>query len=437
MTAARTTTTLHRTTLENGLTVVGEANPRAQSFAAAYFVRAGAWDEGAEVSGVSHFLEHMAFKGSDRRSAADINRGFDELGARNNAYTSEDHTVYYAAVLPEKRTPLLDLLTDLLRPSLRQEDFEVEKKVILEEIAMYADRPSFLVFDEGLERFYDGHPAGNSILGSASSIAALTRGQMAAYFEARYAPDNVTLVLTGAFDFDEVVRQVAQLTKTWTPLGAERLHPPAVVRTGRDERTAPQLARTHAALFAPGYAATDRRRYAAALIASCLGDTGNGRLYWELVDSGLADSASLSHDAQDGVGAYVGYVSTAPERSAAVLDRVHEVLEEAQREGFAEDEWTRTQRRIATGLTLSAETPFGRLMPLGRDVLYRSEVRTLQDIVDDVLATGLDDAHDALSERPFDRGFTYVIAPEVVEDPTVPEPGADPTVPEPGAPEAS
>src|SRR5688500_63035 len=113
--------------------------------AAGYFVRTGARDETAEVSGVSHFLEHMLFKGTERRSAEDVNREFDEMGADYNAFTGEEYTVYYGAVLPEHQQSILDLLTDMMRPTLRVEDFDTEKKVILEEIEMYKDRPQFTV----------------------------------------------------------------------------------------------------------------------------------------------------------------------------------------------------------------------------------------------------------------------------------------------------
>ena len=152
--------TFQKTTLDNGLTIIGEHNPEAQSFAAGYFVKTGSRDETQEVAGVSHFLEHMMFKGTPRRSPADINREFDELGANYNAYTSDERTVYYGAVLPERGPKLLDLLSDMMRPALRQEDFDLEKNVILEEIAMYEDRPSFKVFEEGNEHFYNGHPLG-------------------------------------------------------------------------------------------------------------------------------------------------------------------------------------------------------------------------------------------------------------------------------------
>src|SRR5918911_515763 len=159
-------------TLDNGLNIVGEYNEGAQSMAVGYFVRTGSRDETPAISGCSHFLEHMMFKGSDRRSADDVNREFDEIGAQYNASTSEENTVYYGAVLPEFQSRVVDLLTDMMRPALRQEDFEVEKKVILEEIALYKDRPQFTVYDEARTTFYGGHPLGNSVLGSEESIGA-------------------------------------------------------------------------------------------------------------------------------------------------------------------------------------------------------------------------------------------------------------------------
>src|SRR5918911_4699037 len=157
-------------TLDNGLNIVGEYNEGAQSMAVGYFVRTGSRDETPAISGCSHFLEHMLFKGSDRRSADDVNREFDEIGAQYNAFTSEENTVYYGAVLPEFQERALDLLTDMMRPALRTDDFDMEKKVILEEIALYRDRPQFLVIDEARSTFYPGHPLGQSVLGTTETI---------------------------------------------------------------------------------------------------------------------------------------------------------------------------------------------------------------------------------------------------------------------------
>ena len=161
--------------LDNGLTIIGEHNPRAVSSAVGYMVHTGARDETPEMAGVSHFLEHMLFKGNERLSADDINRTFDELGADYNAYTSEERTVYYGAVPADRAGELLGLLTELMQPSLRQEDFDMEKKVILEEIAMYQDRPSQRLFELANERYWAGHPLGNSVLGSNESVGGLER----------------------------------------------------------------------------------------------------------------------------------------------------------------------------------------------------------------------------------------------------------------------
>ena len=402
--------TFNETVLPNGLKIIGEHNPEAQSFAAGYFVRTGARDETADVSGVSHFLEHMMFKGTDKRSAEAINLEFDTIGANYNAYTSDERTVYYGAVLPERGAALVDLLSDMMRPALRESDFDLEKNVILEEIAMYEDRPGFKVFEEGNARFYRGHPLGQSILGSPESIRALSQGQMLTYFRARYASDNLFLAVAGSYDWDELVAQVESLTKTWNPSQAERRYPELSGAAGDEQQTLPTLARTHTALYAPGVSAQDPLRYAAGVLASCIGD-GSGRLYWALLDNGLADSASLSHDAADGLGVFTGYLSAAPEAQREALRVYREVLLEVQSEGLSEDEWRRAQRKLATSATLRGETPFGRLMSLGVRFELNGSYASVQDTVTQIMAATLDDARTLLARRPFDKLFSLTLEP--------------------------
>lgn len=400
------------TTLANGLKIIGEHNPQAQSAAAGYFVNTGARDEHSEVAGVSHFLEHMMFKGTARRTPEDINREFDELGANYNAYTSEERTVYYGAVLPERGAKLLDLLTDMMRPSLRQRDFDIEKNVILEEIAMYEDKPNFRVFEIGNERFYNGHPLGNSILGSSESIKALEREQMQGYFEQRYAPNNMLLTLAGNYDWGTVVKQVEGLTKDWKVAETERRYPDWTPKGGQQSLEDATLSRVHTALFAPGVSAQDELRYAAAILASCIGDSSGSRLYWALIDKGLADSASLSHDSADGVGSFVGYVSTAPESLDKVLEIYREVLLEVENKGLQAEEWARAQRKLATSLTLRGETPFGRLMSLGSAYLYNRDYQSVQDVIDAVFGAGLADAKALLARQPFSKLYTLSMRPK-------------------------
>src|SRR5687768_10605119 len=169
--------TFHQHTLPNGLQLIGETSPAAKSVALGFFVRTGARDETPDVSGVTHFLEHMVFKGTPRRTALDVNRDFDRIGANYNAFTSEENTVFYAAILPEYLPQAADVLADILRPSLRTEDFDMEKKVIIEEIGMYDDQPMWSAYDRARKLYFAQHPLGNSVLGTAETITALTRDQ--------------------------------------------------------------------------------------------------------------------------------------------------------------------------------------------------------------------------------------------------------------------
>ena len=189
--------------------------PSARSVALGFFVRTGSRDETADVSGVTHFLEHMVFKGTPRRSALDVNRDFDRIGAHYNAFTSEENTVFYAAILPEYLPQAVDILADILRPSLRTDDFDMEKNVIIEEIGMYEDQPMWSAYDSAKRVYFGEHPLGNSILGTPDSIRALTRDQMHAYFERRYVAPNITVVAAGRFDWPDFVREVESRCAGW------------------------------------------------------------------------------------------------------------------------------------------------------------------------------------------------------------------------------
>src|SRR5262249_48964024 len=207
--------TFHQQTLPNGLQLIGETSPSAKSVAAGFFVRTGARDESTEVSGVTHFLEHMVFKGTRRRTAWDVNRDFDQIGANYNAFTSEENTVFYAAVLPEYLPQVVDILADILRPSLRDDDFNMEKKVIIEEIHMYEDRPGWSAYDHAKKAFFADHPLGNSILGTDASITAVAREQREEYCRRRYVASNITVVAAGRFSWDALVPLVEQHCGDW------------------------------------------------------------------------------------------------------------------------------------------------------------------------------------------------------------------------------
>lgn len=389
--------------LPNGLTLLGESRPVAKSASVGFFVKTGSRDEAPDLAGVSHFLEHMCFKGTPRRSAADVNREFDELGATYNAFTGEEYTVYYGTVLAENRAPLTDLLADMMRPSLREGDFDVEKKVILEEIALYKDRPRFwLIWEVARPLFYAGHPLGNSVLGSDESISGLEVAAMRAYHEARYSPHNLALVVTGAFEWPAVVADAERLCGEWTgPEAARQLTPvPArgLVQTVRADR----FDRAHVAFFSPAPSAQDPRRFAAEVLAELVGGGEGSRLYWALEEPGLAEAASLSFDPADAAGAWIGYLSGDPERAGDLTARYRKVLDQLTREGVSADEVARNARKLAAARVLQGEASFRRMVDVGFDWMYGRRHESIDETADRLLAVTDREVNALLDERPFD-----------------------------------
>lgn len=401
----------HQHQLDNGLTLIGEHQDASRSLAMGFFVKTGARDETPEINGVSHFLEHMMFKGTNKRSPEDVNREFDEMGARYNAFTSEENTVYYGNVLPRFQSRLLDLLSDMMRPALRDADFDLEKNVILEEIAMYQDRPQFSVFDVARETYFGSHPLGASILGSPQSIKDLTRDQMHEYFSRRYAANNLTLVMTGNYDWEQALRDAETLCGDWNTSDAPREisvpEPSPRVRVQRNDK----FNRAHIAFLAPGYAMQDARRYAAGVAAEAIGAGDGSRLYWALVHPGLAEAAQIDHDASDGAGTFMGYLLADPASAQTTLDTMREVIAKACDEGLSEEEVERAKRRLASQTVLGAETPMGRLRAVGMDWIYRRETKSSDDSLELLLGVTTSQVNEILSQKPFERASVVALGP--------------------------
>jgi predicted Zn-dependent peptidase len=401
----------HETTLENGLSVVAELNPSVHSVAAGFFVRTGARDESGEVSGVSHFLEHMAFKGNEKHSADDVNRILDEVGARYNASTSEEITLYYAAVLPEYLPAAFEMLAGLIMPALREEDFNLERNVILEEIGMYEDQPSFLAYETAMKTHFQGHPLGQSILGTAASIGALSRRQMLDYHRERYRGGNITLAVAGNTDWDQVVRLARQWCGHWPAGGSRREAPEAHSRGGTSILARETSNQEHVMQLAPAPSATDPLRMAAELLSIVVGDDSGSRLYWTLVDPGLAESADLSYNEYDGSGAYLTYLCSAPEQTVDNLKRIADIYHDVNEHGVTEEELGRARNKAASRIVLRSERPMGRLSSLGANWVYRGEYRSVQADLDAFAAVTTDDVRTLLHRYPLTQLSTAAVGP--------------------------
>lgn len=400
----------HHRQLDNGLTLLVESNPNAHTASIGFFVNTGARDETADLMGVSHFLEHMVFKGTDRRSADDVNREFDELGANYNAFTSHEQTVYYAHVLPEFLPHATDLLADILRPSLRTEDFNMEKNVILEEIGMYEDRPSWRLSDSLMEQYFAGKPQGFRVLGTTDTIKALSDTQMRTYFDKQYSSDNIFVAAAGQVDVDQLEKQLTDLTTTWQSTGVQRTFDHPDYQSRQDTIVDPKLSRHYSAMMWRGPSAQDERRYVAKVLADVLGDSGGSRLYWSLVDPGLAEDADATYLPMDQDGAFYAYACCDPDRAEAIEAKMIEVIT-----SFGDDlndqEVERARNKIATAATVSGEQPLGRMMSLGGQWMYLRAYRTLDEEIERLMSVTTQDLRDLLSEYAFENVTTLRLTP--------------------------
>jgi predicted Zn-dependent peptidase len=397
--------------LPNGLEVIAECNEEAHSAAVGFFVRTGARDENDEIAGASHFLEHMMFKGTPTRTAHDVNREFDEMGAHYNAFTNEENTVYYAAVLPGHVDRVVGLWSDLLRPSLREDDFQTEKQVILEEIRMYEDQPPFGADEKCRALHFRDHPLGRSVLGTIESITALRSEQMRDYFRRRYGPGNIVLVAAGRIDFDALVASAGRHCGAWEPVAASRPTPPAAGHDGFHVLEKASATQEYLLQLADAPSATDTLRFAAKLLSVVLGDDMGSRLYWELVDPGLAEHASLSHGEYDGAGVWMASMGCQPDRLADDFQVMRKVFAEAESGGITPEELGTAKSKVRSRIVLHAERPRGRLFTIGSDWIYRHEYCTVERDLDDVASVRLDDTATVLERFPLSRGTTVTIGP--------------------------
>jgi len=398
-------------TLSNGLTIIAEENRFAKSAAVGFFVRTGARDESEKINGVSHFLEHMLFKGTDKLSAVAVNEAFDKTGAQFNAYTSEEMTVFFAAVVPEYLVEVTNLWIELMRPALRDEDFNLEKKVIAEEIAMYKDTPSFDVIDRCRNLYFGQHPCGHSVLGSAESIQALTAENMRRYFAGQYAPNNMVLAFAGNFAWDEVSAIVEDGCSRWHKQSLERKI--ADYRGGRKKQRIDKanLNREHICLMSACVSAQDVRRYAALLLAGIVGDDVGSRFFWGLVDRALAETAVMQFMGMDGTGAFCSYIRCGAEKVSQVLETVKDIFAGLSEKGVDDEELAAAKNKILSMLVIKNKLPMGRLADLGLNWTYLQQYREIGQEISAIKAVAVDDVNALIREFQLGDFTRFSIGP--------------------------
>lgn len=385
--------------LDNGLRIIAEVDPNAHTSAAGFWIATGARDEKTRLMGVSHFLEHMMFKGTDTRTAEQVNRDFDDLGAVNNAFTSAEMTAYWIHLLPEHLEQGVRILADILRPALRQEDFDAEKEVILEEIAMYEDQPFWVLYEHALSRFYGDHPLAHRVLGTNDTVSALSCDELRAYFQARYSSDNTTLAAAGAIDFDALVELARETCGKWKPTGPTRVRPDRVEVVDRSSLELPSLAQAYLLMLAPAPDAKSPDRYPAGMLAHTFGGDDSSFLYWSLVESGIAEEAQCSFDGRDGAGEYATFAVCAPDSIPKVEEMILEEIDGLPGK-IVQDDLDRARARIATGAVIASERPLGRMNRIAASWLRQEEYVPLEEEMKRIDAITVEDLRVCAEKYP-------------------------------------
>jgi predicted Zn-dependent peptidase len=400
--------------------MIGQQIPGVQSVAAVFWVKTGTRDEPRSEMGVSHFLEHMAFRRTKSFTGEEIDRLFEEMGADHNAATSWEMTYYWLRVLRENLPTGLKVLAELTHPSLDEESFTMERNVILEEIARYQDQPSHILIRNFMENFYGDHPLSMETLGTPETLNALTVEQMRDYWARRYGTRNMIFSIAGNFEWDDVVAQLSELTAEWQPGEAGRESQGTTFRPSVNVYPTDRFGQEQLAIGVPSVARSDPRYYAAATLATILGDDTGSRLFWALNQTGLAESASAQLLDFEDTGLMIVYLVTEPSLAPQVLQIAQHELERVQSFDIEQAELDRARAKLVASVIIGGESTNERVIGLISSWLTQGRLETLEEVREKIEAITLDDLRSLVEELPVWPNAVITASGPVTEDVLLP-----------------
>ncbi len=383
---------IERAKLPNGIRIVTEAMPYVRSVSLGVWIGSGSRIEHGPENGISHFIEHMVFKGTKHRSAEDIARSVDSVGGGLDAFTSKELVSFNTKVLDEHLPLALDILADLvLNPLFREADIEKEKSVILEEIKMEADQPEFVLHETFISNFWKGHGLGKPILGTKETVKKFAQPMLCDYYARVYSPRNILITAAGNLDHEGIVRLVrdkfeglqerADLPVDSVP----QPHAPLILKKKES------LEQVHIALGVPSYALAHELRFPLYILNTVLGGGMSSRLFQNIREKqGLAYAVYSELNLFSDTGCFTIYAGTAIETAKQVVESVIQELRQLKEDLIGEDELRRAKDHLKGSLMLSLESTSSRMSNLARQELYFNRFMSLDEMLESIEAVTRD-----------------------------------------------
>jgi predicted Zn-dependent peptidase len=376
--------------MDNGIRVVGEENSFVRSVALGIWIKNGSIDENIENNGISHFIEHMMFKGTDKRTARDIADEMSEVGGRINAFTGKEYMCYYAHTLDNHIDVALDVLSDMiLNSAIREEDMEKEKGVITEEINMYEDSPEEIVHDLIQEEAYNNSPLGYNILGTKESVSSYTRDDILEYMKTHYIPENIVISVVGKFDFDEMFNKInnkfSVLEKKESKKRIENInYKKCFVTKDKD------IEQVHLCMSFPSIAYESKEIYVLSILNTILGGGINSRLFQSIrEDKGLAYSIYSYAETFSVAGMLNIYAAANPTQIEEVIEASIEEINKLLEEGIDEKELNKTKEQLKSNLIIGFENMNSRMSSYGKAKLMIDRIKSQDEMIEGINAVNI------------------------------------------------